>query len=170
LIVFCLVLPLGSLTTSTVQAGHYYRANIVDVVLSVNKRYGEFDALIAALLKADLLDAVRDGNVTVFAPTDRAFAKAGLGLDVINGLETEEEIEFLRNVLLYHVTEGRVSFYDLKKIDNLLMLNGDFTKIRGWRKHRVFINDAKILCGIPASNGNLFFINEVLTPPVGEPQ
>ena len=50
---------------------------IVDI--AVND--GRFDTLVAAVVAADLADALSGGEWTVFAPTDDAFAK--LGLDVV---------------------------------------------------------------------------------------
>ena len=48
--------------------------SIVDTAIAVNASTGEFDHLIAAVVRADLV-ATLDGNrrFTVFAPTDAAF-------------------------------------------------------------------------------------------------
>ena len=48
--------------------------SIVDTAIAVNQSTGEFDYLIAAVVRADLV-ATLDGNrqFTVFAPTDAAF-------------------------------------------------------------------------------------------------
>jgi uncharacterized surface protein with fasciclin (FAS1) repeats len=82
---------------------------IVDVAIAVNSEgpfAGAFDTLIAAVLAADpAVLATLDGNGqhTVFAPTDDAFAALGLDENNIGTLGQEA----LTDVLLYHVTHGR---------------------------------------------------------------
>jgi len=67
---------------------------------------GSFNTLVAALVCADLVGAVSnpDAELTVFAPTDGAFA--GLGLTPANICTTFDE-ETLATILLYHVVGER---------------------------------------------------------------
>ena len=83
---------------------------IVDVALAANAEGGPFegvfDTLIAALLAADpavLATLSGNGQHTVFAPTDDAFAALGLNPDNIGDLPQEA----LTQILLYHVAPGR---------------------------------------------------------------
>jgi uncharacterized surface protein with fasciclin (FAS1) repeats len=68
------------------------------MALAVNAETGEFSTLIAALAAA--VDAY--DQVTVFAPTDAAFAAIGLTPDNVGDLD----VGFLTDVLLYHLKEG----------------------------------------------------------------
>ncbi|HIH05717.1 MAG TPA: fasciclin domain-containing protein, partial [Candidatus Thalassarchaeaceae archaeon] len=58
---------------------------------------GVHDSLVDALVKADLVATLQgDGPFTVFAPTDQAFADAGIDLD---SFTTDEEIAVLTDIL-----------------------------------------------------------------------
>ena len=62
---------------------------------------GVHDTLVDALVQADLVSTLQgDGPFTVFAPTDQAFADAGIDLSTF---DTDEEIAVLTDILLYHV-------------------------------------------------------------------
>ena len=62
---------------------------------------GVHDTLVEALTQANLVGALQGaGPFTVFAPTDEAFEAAGI---VVADFDTEEEIQTLTNILLYHV-------------------------------------------------------------------
>ena len=67
---------------------------------------GIHDTLVDLLVKADLVTTLSGtGPFTVFAPTDTAFANAGI--DPAN-FNTQEEIDALADILLYHVVSGDV--------------------------------------------------------------
>ncbi len=135
----------------------------METLLYINKRTGEFDYLIDAVVTAGLADDLQQGTLTVFAPTDDAF-EALLGEDPDFGA-----IEGLQNILAYHVTAGRISYKAWYKKDELEMLNGDFTELSR-KRYRLRINDAKIIYWvIPTSNGNIYVIDKVLLPPAGTP-
>ena len=57
-------------------AGH---KTIVDIAVED----GRFDTLVAAVVAADLAEALSSGEWTVFAPTDDAFAKLGLPIPAL---------------------------------------------------------------------------------------
>jgi uncharacterized surface protein with fasciclin (FAS1) repeats len=82
---------------------------VVDVAIAVNSDgpyAGQFDTLIAAVLAADpavLETLAGNGQFTVFAPTDDAFAT----LDITPENVDELDQGFLTDVLLYHVAHGR---------------------------------------------------------------
>ncbi len=82
---------------------------IVDVAIAVNTEgpfAGQFDTLIAAVLAADpavLATLSGNGQFTVFAPTDDAFAALGITPDNVG----DQDQGFLTDVLLYHVARGR---------------------------------------------------------------
>lgn len=87
-----------------------YDASELDLEQSVlaNLQNSEsFTVLVDALTMADLIDALRPENIpgqmgwTLFAPTDEAFAASGIALE---DFQTDEDLDVLRDVLLYHVT------------------------------------------------------------------
>ena len=62
---------------------------------------GVHDSLVVALAHAGLVEALQgQGPFTVFAPTDDAFAAAGIDLTTF---DTEEENATLVDILTYHV-------------------------------------------------------------------
>ncbi len=82
---------------------------IIDVAIAINSEgpfTGQFDTLIAAVLAADpavLATLSGNGQFTVFAPTDDAFAALDITPDNVGDLDQG----FLTDVLLYHVAHGR---------------------------------------------------------------
>jgi transforming growth factor-beta-induced protein len=137
------------------------RTTIVDVALSVNADTGEFSTLIAAILAADLADALSgNGQLTVFAPTDAAFAALDLDADNIGDLDTGT----LTEILLYHVAKGRRMAEDVVSSTQIRMLNGGFTSI-SLMDGSAYIDDAMIVStDVPADNGVIHVIDAVLMP------
>jgi uncharacterized surface protein with fasciclin (FAS1) repeats len=79
------------------------------VVTSAESDMPEFTTLLAAVSAADLVDTLSDpdASLTVFAPTDAAFAAA---LDAL-GITAEDllaDTDLLTSILLYHVIDGAV--------------------------------------------------------------
>ncbi|HSJ07729.1 MAG TPA: fasciclin domain-containing protein [Longimicrobiales bacterium] len=134
---------------------------IVDVALSVNETSGEFSTLIAALVSADLVDALAGpGPFTVFAPTDAAFAEIGLDASNIGSLPAEA----LADILLYHVVPERRDAASVTAVSSLTMANGGTTTI-AVSQSGAFINDARIVqTDVAASNGIIHIIDAVLLP------
>lgn len=92
----------------------------------------DFSYLVAAVLRASqgntdvatLLSG--DGPLTVFAPTNAAFVKAGF--DTIKEIE-DADPDFLTSILAYHVVPGRVFSSDLSNDMTVTMFAGGDTKI-----------------------------------------
>lgn len=135
--------------------------SIVDVAIAVNQETGEFSTLIAALQAANLVDALdRKSKITVFAPTDAAFAELGLDAGNIGDLPRKT----LTNILLYHVTPGNRLSPSVVGADQIRMANGQFTDI-SVTGDGVFINDAQIVTvDVVAGNGVIHIIDGVLLP------
>ena len=124
---------------------------------------GAHDSLVAALSHAGLVSALQaDGPFTVFAPTDDAFAAAGIDLSTF---DTDEENATLSDILLYHVVSGAVASSDVSDGMSAEALNGDdvsFT-VSG---RSVMVNDATVTSAdVMASNGIIHVIDKVLMPP-----
>ena len=120
------------------------------------------NSLVAALAQAGLVSTLQgDGPFTVFAPTDDAFAEAGIDL---TALDNEEGKALLTDILLYHVVSGAVPSSAVTDGLAAAAVNGDdltFSVGEG-----VMVNDANvILADVPASNGVIHVIDKVLMPP-----
>jgi uncharacterized surface protein with fasciclin (FAS1) repeats len=97
------------------------------------------------------------GQFTVFAPTDDAFAAAG-----INVLPAPE---VLNAVLTYHVAPGRRAANAVTRMSQINTLNGQFIRVSGTtltdasgRSMNITVPD------IAASNGIIHVIDNVLLP------
>jgi plastocyanin len=103
---------------------------------------------------------------TVFAPSDEAFATAGIDLDTF---DTAEEIAALADILLYHVIAGETLSSDLAEgTTTVTAANGDALDIVV-DASGVTVGGASVtIADVPASNGVIHVIDAVLSPPVDE--
>jgi transforming growth factor-beta-induced protein len=146
------------------------------VVASATAEEGaEFTTLLAAVQAADeaVLTALSnpESKLTVFAPTDAAFAalKEALGEEAFNGVLADKAA--LTNILLYHVVQGIVGSDDVAKLlaDNnnevkVEMLNGKSATIK-LMDGAIMIDNAKIIMtDIDAANGIIHVIDAVIVP------
>lgn len=127
------------------------------------------DSLVAALGVAGLVDTLTgEEDYTVFAPTDEAFAAAGINLD---DFTTEEEIDALANILLYHVVAGEIASTDLVDgVNTVTAANGDeLTVTVSEGAVTVGAEGATVvLADVPASNGVIHVIDKVIMPPADD--
>ena len=124
---------------------------------------GQFKTLIALAKQAGLDGALSaPGKLTVFAPTDKAFAKVPKA--TLRKLQRNKAQ--LRSVLLYHVVKGNVKAAQVVKLRRVKTLNGEYVKI-GVKGNRVYLNRTTRVtkADIGASNGTIHVIDGVLIPP-----
>jgi uncharacterized surface protein with fasciclin (FAS1) repeats len=123
---------------------------------------GVHDSLVAAVIQAELLETLQgEGPFTLFAPTDQAFADAGIDLAALN---TPEGKATLTDILLYHVYIGTISPTEISEGMQLQMANGDNTT---FSLMSADINGANItIPNVMTSNGIIHVIDQVLIPPV----
>jgi transforming growth factor-beta-induced protein len=137
--------------------------SIVDTALAVNAQSGEFSTLVAAVLAADpavLARLSRTGQVTVFAPTDAAFAKLGLNAGNVGSLPQGT----LTQILLYHVAHGARDAADVVSSDRIRTLQGGFLHV-SLHDGGAYVNDSRILMtDIRTSNGIIHVVDSVLLP------
>jgi uncharacterized surface protein with fasciclin (FAS1) repeats len=122
---------------------------------------GQFKILIKLAGIAGLAGALEGkGPLTVFAPTDAAFAK--LPRATVTALEHNRAK--LRAVLLYHVVKGRITAAQLVKRHSVKTLNGQSLAVR--LKHGVVtVGGVRVIkTNIAASNGVIHVIDGVLIP------
>jgi uncharacterized surface protein with fasciclin (FAS1) repeats len=139
--------------------GHAEAKDIVDTAVEA----GQFGTLVAAVKAAGLVDALKDdGPLTVFAPTDEAFAKLPAG--TVESLLEPENRDRLVAILTYHVAPGRLTAEDVVAKDRIDTLNGQRPAIAA-RGGTVTIDGATILkTDIETSNGVIHVIDSVILP------
>jgi uncharacterized surface protein with fasciclin (FAS1) repeats len=133
----------------------------------------QFTVLLAAVLAADpgILAALSDdsANLTVFAPTDAAFAALLEQLGV-TAEELLADTALLTQVLQYHVLAGRFASGDLVMVaqsshPSATTLLGEQV-IFTLRDGSLFVNESQVIQpDIQASNGIIHVIDAVLLPP-----
>ncbi len=135
----------------------------------------QFTTLLAAVGAADpaVLETLSDpeATLTVFVPTDDAFA--ALGEDTLNAVIADQAL--LTNILLYHVVPAVVYSGDVAALladageEGLMVdtaLEGAQYTITADEDGNVFVNDAQIIVtDIDAANGVIHVIDAVLLPP-----
>ena len=135
-----------------------------DNIPTVATKAGKFNTLLAAAKAAGLVDALSgDKALTVFAPTDDAFAK--LPKDTVATLLKTENKDKLKAILLFHVVEGRVYSEDALAAKSAATLQGSKVEITV-KDGAAYVNGAKILAtDVDASNGVIHIIDSVILPP-----
>lgn len=136
---------------------------IVEAAIAVNAQTGEFDHLVAAVVRAGLVDTL-NGNrqLTVFAPTDAAFEQlfAALGVSGVSDIP----VATLRAVLMYHVAPGERLSGDVVSSDRIRTLGGGFLA-PSVHDGSAWINDARIVAvDVDVANGVIHVIDKVLLP------
>jgi uncharacterized surface protein with fasciclin (FAS1) repeats len=119
--------------------------------------------LVTAVKAASLVDALSNaGPFTVFAPTNAAFDKLPVG--TVEGLLAPEKKDVLTDILEYHVYVGVVKADALTEGRSLGQVNGKNVQIVMKDGKPTLNGKANILASIPASNGIIYVIDEVLLP------
>ncbi|MFO7632248.1 MAG: fasciclin domain-containing protein, partial [Caldilinea sp.] len=122
-----------------------------------------FSTLLTAATEAGLVDALTgEGPLTVFAPTDEAFAALPAG--TLESLLADPQ-GALTQILLYHVVSGKVMSGDLSDGMTAETLQGAPITI-SIADGVVKINDAVVVVAdIETSNGVIHVIDAVILPP-----
>jgi uncharacterized surface protein with fasciclin (FAS1) repeats len=122
---------------------------------------GQFKTLIKLAGVAGLAGALEGkGPLTVFAPTDAAFAK--LPRTTVAALVHNRAK--LRAVLLYHVVKGKITAAQLVKRQSVKTLNGQSLAVRV-KNGVVTVGGIRVIkTNIAASNGVIHVIDSVLIP------
>lgn len=119
--------------------------------------------LVKAVQAADLVNALSNaGPFTVFAPTNAAFDKLPAG--TLADLLKPENKEALANILEYHVSLGVYKADGLQDEQVLGQVNGGNITISK-KDGKVMIGNATVVASIPAANGIIHVIDNVLLPP-----
>jgi uncharacterized surface protein with fasciclin (FAS1) repeats len=117
--------------------------------------------LVAAVTKAKLVDTLNSAeDITVFAPTDDAFAK--IPKKTLNAVLKDKAT--LTKILTHHVVAGQLGPDDLAGEHETLA--GDMLTVEGSGEDFTVAGDnAAVLCGnIPTANATVYVVDTVLMP------
>lgn len=143
--------------TSPSTAAPAAGSNIVKTAVAA----GEFKTLVSLVKQAGLVGALSGpGHLTVFAPTDAAFAK----VPKATLTELAHNTAKLKAVLLYHVVPGGVTAAQVVKLTSAKTLEGSAVPIHV-ANGKVYVGGAQVIkANVAASNGVIHVINSVLIP------
>ena len=135
-----------------------------DNIPATAQKAGTFNTLLAAAKAAGLVEVLSgDKPLTVFAPTDEAFAKLPEG--TVESLLKPENKAKLAAILAFHVVPGRVFASDV-------LSKKEFKTVQGGMLTAAMKNGAATINGstivatdIDASNGVIHVIDSVMLPP-----
>lgn len=133
--------------------------NVVQVAVGS----ADHTTLVTAIKAAELVDVLSNaGPFTVFAPTNDAFAKLPAG--TVEGLLKPEKKVDLSDILQYHVFVGGLKLENMQDGQVFNMVNGGNITV-GVKDGKYTVNGANIVATVPASNGVIYVIDNVLLPP-----
>lgn len=132
-------------------------------IIAVATAAGSFNTLAAALTAAGLVETLQgEGPFTVFAPTDEAFAALPAGL--VDALLLPENIEILKDILLFHVISGSEVTSDMVAAGDVTMASGDAATIVVDGSTITIAGAPISAVDVPASNGVIHVIDAVMVP------
>ena len=126
---------------------------------------GQFSILKAAVVYGGVSDALKAGNLTLFAPTDSAFQASGINIPTIISMPKDQ----VRSLVLYHVLYGAVQSTQIptgqKSVE---MASKGIAFFTNTSNGPIYLNNAKLTrTNIAVANGYIHTINRVLTPSTG---
>ena len=157
--------PVASQVTTTAHVGQSgvqdatSKPNVVQIAVQSK----DHSTLVTAVQAAQLVDVLSNaGPFTVFAPTNAAFEQLPAG--TVEGLLKPDQKDALSDILKYHVYVGVIKTDMMRDGQQLNQVNGDNIKL-SQHDGKWMVNDkATIIASIPASNGMIHVIDQVLLP------
>ncbi|MFD4314876.1 fasciclin domain-containing protein [Streptomyces sp. NPDC058548] len=132
-----------------------------DPVATAASNNPELSTLVAAVKKAGLVDTLNNAeNITVFAPTNAAFAKIPKAdLDKVLA-----DKAMLTDILTYHVVGQKLTPKQLENGSFETLQKGRLTT-QGSGESLTVDESAKVVCGnVPTANATVYIIDTVLMP------
>ena len=130
-------------------------------IVDVAAEAGSFSTLLAAAEAAGLVDALNgEGPLTVFAPTDDAFAALPEG--TVEALLADTEA--LTAILTAHVVPGELLAADVLAVESLTMLSGDVLEVALHDGAPTIGGSGIIATDVLAGNGVIHVIDTVIVP------
>ena len=128
---------------------------ITDIILQND----QFSILREIIKGVGMQDALRTGDVTLFAPNDAAFRKSGITAATVIALRKDSAVSFVN----YHILKDYKKFSDLKT-ENITALNHRVLIFRRTGDSTVTVNGALItIKNFKADNGVIHVVDNVLT-------
>lgn len=154
--------PMGPACASVPKSGKGSFAGMAqDPVATAASHNPVLSTLVSAVKKAGLVDTLNSAqNITVFAPTNDAFAKIPKKkLDAVL-----KDKKTLTKILTYHVAKGRTTPGQMAAGAKLTSLEGG-TVTPGKTGGGYEVNGAKVVCGnVQTANATVYIIDTVLMP------
>lgn len=155
------------LSGTQVLAGNSYtkmtKAESTKDIVETAVAAGSFNTLAAALEAGGLIETLKsEGPFTVFAPTDKAFAKLPKG--TLEDLLKPENKDQLVAILTYHVVPGKVMAEDVVKLQSAKTVNSKEVTIKSGDQGVTIDNANVVKTDIATSNGVIHIIDQVLIP------
>ncbi|MFD3919099.1 fasciclin domain-containing protein [Streptomyces sp. NPDC058595] len=155
--------PFGPACASVPETGPGSLASMAkEPVATAASNNPDLSTLTAAVKKAGLVDTLNNSkNITVFAPSNEAFAKIPKA-DLDKLLADKAQ---LTKVLTYHVVGQKITQSQLAN-GSFKTLEGASLTTAGSGQNFTVNNTSKIVCGgVPTANATVNIIDTVLTPP-----
>ena len=126
----------------------------------------QFSLLRSAVVYAGVGDALKAGNLTLFAPNDAAFQASGIS-SVAGILAIPKEQ--LRSLVLYHLLYGRASASAIPSgLNSVQMANQGTAFINKSSDASIYINNARLTqTDIAVANGYIHVLDRLLSPATG---
>ena len=146
------------------SASNQGQASVIDEdsernILQIAKSSPDHTTLAAAIEAAEIQNVlVNAGPLTVFAPNNQAFENLPDG--TVEELLEPENKQKLAKILTSHASPANISEKQLEDGLDVYLATGQYVKITE-KNGEFFINDAKILASIDASNGYIHVIDDV---------
>ena len=132
-------------------------------ILDIAKASKDHSTLATAVVAAGLQDVLTNaGPLTVFAPTNDAFSKLPEG--TVEDLLKPENKSTLANIITFHAAPGSYGANNIKGVMGIGQATGDKVEVKE-KDGSTYVNGAKVLGTVKASNGFVHVIDQVLLPP-----
>lgn len=133
--------------------------NIIQLAMATK----DLSTLVAGIQAAGLEDVLANaGPLTVFAPTNAAFEKLPEG--VLADLLKPENKDKLAAIIKYHAAPGNYNADNIKGVMGIGQATGEKVKVEV-KDGVTYVNGAKVLASVKATNGFVHVIDGVLLPP-----
>jgi uncharacterized surface protein with fasciclin (FAS1) repeats len=132
-------------------------------ILQIAIGSADHSTLVAGVQAAGLENVLTNaGPLTVFAPNNAAFDKLPEG--TLDNLLKPENKETLKNIITFHAAPGSYTGNNIKGVMGIGQATGDKVKVET-KDGVTYVNGAKVLGTVKASNGYVHVIDAVLLPP-----
>jgi len=127
----------------------------------------ELSTFVAVVEAAGLGDKLNNGQYTIFAPTNEAFANLPEGK--LDRLLLPENKQKLVEILTYHVIPVRLSVDDFREGKSYKTLNGHMINVLFTNPPILVNKKIHVVSSLAASNAIIYLVDKVILPPEGKP-